>query len=170
MIAPVRPAHWEDDDPCRQGHTGEWKSVVTRHRGRVRWQRYCLVCKRKREREYRPKHLSLSSMFRPQHRATSVLPWFTECAVCGSDYPHYVIEWDHLPGFDKANNLGRLSGPDAYWEINKCQPVCANCHTIRTHERASGACPHDGATRPDLAEWVACGIPCGLHALHEFNP
>ena len=50
-----------------------------------------------------------------------------------------VIEFDHL-GEDKTGNIADLVGSGWSWksilkEIGKCDPVCANCHRIRTYER-----------------------------------
>lgn len=60
------------------------------------------------------------------------------CVDCGIVYPHYVMQWDHLPEHIKFRNLG-----DMRWhkwqtfldEIKKCELVCANCHAIRTYNR-----------------------------------
>lgn len=61
------------------------------------------------------------------------------CADCGHKYPHYVLEFDHKPGFRKIDNVYRVLkryGVDAAWaEVKKCDVVCANCHKIRTYER-----------------------------------
>lgn len=58
------------------------------------------------------------------------------CTDCKRKYPPYVMQFDHVRGekrFDigsRANHLGRLIE-----EIAKCDVVCANCHSIRTHTR-----------------------------------
>ena len=62
------------------------------------------------------------------------------CADCGISYPHYVMQFDHLPGYDKNFNLsGNLAGDktmeDIVNEIAKCEVVCANCHAHRTYIR-----------------------------------
>lgn len=49
-----------------------------------------------------------------------------------------VLEFDHLPGFEKVKDVARMVTGSTYsWErileeINKCEVVCANCHRIRT--------------------------------------
>lgn len=64
------------------------------------------------------------------------------CADCGQIYPSFVMEWDHLPGAEKAFVLGEARN-GAYGrrrileEIAKCELVCANCHRIRTFTRLS---------------------------------
>lgn len=61
------------------------------------------------------------------------------CMDCGIKYPHFVLEFDHKPEFEKIDVVYRVlikNGVDAAWkEIAKCDVVCANCHKIRTYER-----------------------------------
>jgi hypothetical protein len=50
------------------------------------------------------------------------------------------MQWDHLPGTSKLGNIstdlrGR-SREEILEEIAKCELVCANCHAIRTFQRA----------------------------------
>lgn len=61
------------------------------------------------------------------------------CTDCGRIFDPQVMQWDHLPQFEK---LGDVSA--AFWgrseaeilrEIAKCELVCTNCHTIRTFTR-----------------------------------
>jgi hypothetical protein len=65
------------------------------------------------------------------------------CADCKRRYPFYVMDFDHLPTSKKSfgiakylarNLVSNYAAVDA--EIAKCDVVCANCHRIRTHERA----------------------------------
>jgi len=59
-----------------------------------------------------------------------------QCYDCGITDIR-VIEWDHVTGKqNKTNNPNRLSMA-AYWEevLNHCEPVCANCHRLRTIAR-----------------------------------
>lgn len=82
---------------------------------------------------------------RPQRSERGRIAWLVglkagrPCTDCGRVFPHQVMQWDHLPGFEK---LGDISA--AFWgrtreevlaEIAKCDLVCTNCHTIRTFER-----------------------------------
>lgn len=63
------------------------------------------------------------------------------CADCGYNKHPAALDFDHLPGHVKRQNLSRMNG----WygkaaieaELAKCEVVCANCHRIRTHERAN---------------------------------
>jgi hypothetical protein len=61
------------------------------------------------------------------------------CADCRNHYPHYVLEFDHMPEFQKIDVVYRVLrnyGEEMAWkEVAKCQVVCANCHKIRTYER-----------------------------------
>lgn len=61
------------------------------------------------------------------------------CVDCGEKYPHYMLDFDHLPEFEKlgspTNILARYSWQKAQEEIKKCEVVCANCHKIRTWTR-----------------------------------
>jgi hypothetical protein len=66
----------------------------------------------------------------------------TPCTDCGETFPAFVMHWDHLPGFDKAGDIGTMlahvSREAILKEIKKCELVCANCHVIRTVMRATG--------------------------------
>lgn len=62
------------------------------------------------------------------------------CMDCDGRFPSYVMTFDHRPGevkLYKPTQLPRIGS----WrilkeELAKCDVVCANCHQIRTHERA----------------------------------
>lgn len=60
------------------------------------------------------------------------------CIDCGSMYPHYVLDFDHVRG-TKIDNLSFMarwySIEDIDKELSKCEIVCANCHRQRTHQR-----------------------------------
>jgi len=62
------------------------------------------------------------------------------CLDCGISYPPYVLDFDHLPEFEKSFPLSSSGvkgrGLDAVnAEIAKCEIVCANCHRHRTFMR-----------------------------------
>lgn len=61
------------------------------------------------------------------------------CFDCGKKYPHYILEFDHIDGSKKIDNVYRVFkkyGEDKAWtEARKCQVVCANCHKARTFIR-----------------------------------
>lgn len=64
------------------------------------------------------------------------------CVECGITNP-IVLDFDHLPGTDKKFEVSRaVQASTRSWaliesEIAKCEVVCANCHRIRTAERAN---------------------------------
>jgi hypothetical protein len=61
------------------------------------------------------------------------------CADCRNHFPHYVLEFDHKPEYQKIDVVYRVLrtyGPEAAWaEVRKCDVLCANCHKIRTYQR-----------------------------------
>ncbi len=58
------------------------------------------------------------------------------CMDCKKQYPHYVMDFDHVRG-EKKFNIGGSHikyGIDTIKnEIDKCDVVCSNCHRERTH-------------------------------------
>jgi hypothetical protein len=63
------------------------------------------------------------------------------CTDCGVSYPYYVMDFDHLGDkeFNISRNRGYASLATVKKEIAKCEVVCANCHRIRTFDRATAA-------------------------------
>lgn len=64
------------------------------------------------------------------------------CGDCGERYPFFVMQYDHLG--DKEANIADMTRLLWSWEriqaeIDKCELVCANCHAVRTYERAQAA-------------------------------
>lgn len=64
----------------------------------------------------------------------------TPCADCGNQYPHYVMDFDHLPGHEKVGSVAvmahnRFGLATIKAEIAKCEVVCSNCHRSRTWNR-----------------------------------
>lgn len=58
------------------------------------------------------------------------------CADCGVQYPPYVMQFDHLPQFEKVRDLTMFNTPGGVIrEAAKCEVVCANCHAARTWRR-----------------------------------
>lgn len=80
----------------------------------------------------------------------------TPCADCGMQYPHYVMDFDHLPGEVKLYNISNQMNSDIgslatlKAEIAKCEIVCANCHRHRTYMRTSGSSTRQLATGTGL--------------------
>lgn len=62
-----------------------------------------------------------------------------ECIDCGERNP-LLLEFDHLR--DKTMEVAEMANRGLPWsvilaEIEKCDVVCANCHRMRTYERAN---------------------------------
>lgn len=59
------------------------------------------------------------------------------CVDCGND-DWRVLEFDHVRGVKLFNIGDRMTAPldVLIAEIEKCDSVCANCHKIRTYQRA----------------------------------
>lgn len=64
------------------------------------------------------------------------------CHDCGGSFPHYVMDFDHVPERGKKFatvseliNNRRITAPKVVSEIAKCDLVCANCHKVRTWMR-----------------------------------
>lgn len=65
------------------------------------------------------------------------------CADCGYRGHAVALDFDHLPGFPKLRNIGRLAKDGGrarvYAEVAKCEVVCANCHRVRSLQRGDFA-------------------------------
>jgi len=61
------------------------------------------------------------------------------CMDCGEKYPHWILDFDHKPEFEKTGGpteiLHKYGWDKAIKEVEKCDVVCANCHRIRTFIR-----------------------------------
>ena len=61
------------------------------------------------------------------------------CSDCKKSYPWYVMEFDHCRGtksFSIAESQSRgISIDKLHKELEKCDLVCGNCHSIRTYNR-----------------------------------
>ena len=61
------------------------------------------------------------------------------CTDCGYEEDGDVLEFDHLPQYEKSFTIGSAvsnKGIDTLLkEIEKCEVVCANCHRKRTMSR-----------------------------------
>lgn len=67
------------------------------------------------------------------------------CLDCDGEFPHYVLQFDHVRG-KKVANISAMLMANVHWdliaeEIEKCEIVCANCHAVRTHTRRAGKYP-----------------------------
>lgn len=58
------------------------------------------------------------------------------CADCGTRIHPIILDFDHLPGFEKRKNVSELlksnySARVVWDEVAKCEVVCSNCHRLR---------------------------------------
>jgi hypothetical protein len=64
----------------------------------------------------------------------------TPCVDCGHKFKYYVMQFDHLPQFTKRFAIAKFHTythnlTEVINEIKKCDLVCSNCHSERTHQR-----------------------------------
>lgn len=129
---------------------GETKKPEDFHRkgtGRQVWCKQCMALAHKRRWAKRKD----AHYAKKQERMQALKEWVdalkaAPCTDCGSRFPPYSMHWDHLPGTKKArseevSNLVRrgCSRERILAEITKCDLVCGNCHSVRTHERRAVA-------------------------------
>lgn len=63
-----------------------------------------------------------------------------KCTDCREEYPYWILEFDHLPEYEKSFTIGGGNNKSMdlnilQAEIDKCEIVCANCHKNRTYRR-----------------------------------
>lgn len=78
------------------------------------------------------------------------------CADCGTEYPHYQLEFDHVRGRKVANVADLVRAPVSLrtlrMEIAKCELVCCNCHAARTWRRRKEEARQEAPEPSDAAE------------------
>lgn len=71
------------------------------------------------------------------------------CADCTLKYAHWIMQFDHVRG-KKKDDLCKMkryaSTEEILEEAAKCEVVCANCHSNRTHLRRIGKWPAPSGT------------------------
>ena len=118
-----------------------------------RWQRrdgyqaWCKSCRKSYDAEYHQRVKERRKEQKARRRA-EFLAWYRElkeslaCADCGRRVHHAAMTFDHPPGCEKRGDVGHLmrfsSKELVLAEIERCEPVCANCHAVRTFERRRG--------------------------------
>ncbi len=107
---------------------------------------YCTNCRRDYDRRYYAERGGPPRRERQRTRKAREREWIESlkagvpCADCKGIFPCYVMQWDHLPGRKKIADISRMAGRArelVVAEIAKCELVCANCHAIRTAQRAT---------------------------------
>ena len=82
------------------------------------------------------------------------------CIDCGIKYPYYIMEFDHLR--DKKHEVSEMvsySWKRVLEEISKCEIVCANCHSSRTHLRKHPSCGEPVTRQPHKLEIGSATLP-----------
>jgi hypothetical protein len=132
---------------CRR--CGKTKPLADFHRhSRHGHQAWCKPCRA----AYAAAHYQTNKARRYAHnrrRQLEFRKWYIglksgrPCADCGEVFHPAAMQWDHLPGSEKAGSLGDLVRHGnrrlILQEIEKCELVCANCHAVRSAMRAQGA-------------------------------
>ena len=127
--------------------TGEAGRRVSPLEARRGFQPWCKACRKEYDAAYSARPLERRRELRAERKREFVV-WYRAlkedrpCTDCGGRFPAAAMQWDHLPGSEKAadvaNLLRRSSKARILEEIAKCELVCANCHATRTvHRRES---------------------------------
>lgn len=97
-----------------------WKTKYKTYRSQ------CIYCDREYAKETRRKNQALLVSLKN-----------VPCTDCGENYPSYIMDFDHLDGNTKYQNVSALinSKGKLLEEIKKCEIVCSNCHRERTFNR-----------------------------------
>lgn len=117
---------------CKRGHDwhGSGKSL------RLRSDRHCLDCVRERQ---APTLSERTKRRYDEYREfVDRIKLERGCSDCGYRGHPAALQFDHLPGLGKRQIIARMGmhGRDSLLqEMEKCEVVCANCHSIRTFER-----------------------------------
>ena len=114
---------------------------------------YCKECNKKRQRKYYHENKERMSEFRKdskkrlrKRRLEKYLKYLKsfkiKCLDCGiNDFR--IIEWHHRNPLEKEENISRLiysSWVKFLIEVEKCDPLCRNCHAIRHWVERHGEC------------------------------
>ena len=125
------------------------KPLSDYHRSRTGEYTYCRDCRNEYDRRYYDERGRPARLARRRAQIVAARRWMAEiktgvpCADCGETFPIYVMHWDHLPGFQKIDQVSVMvssrTREAALEELKKCELVCANCHVMRTVSRAKRA-------------------------------
>jgi hypothetical protein len=110
-------------------------------------QTWCKPCRKEYDKAYHARNAEKRRLQVREARFRLVrvnqhLKAFGPCADCGGRFHPAAMEWDHLPGNVKRDDVSSLamSGKTKQFhaELAKCELVCANCHAVRSHDRRRG--------------------------------
>ena len=126
----------------------EWKLQTEFHNSLRGEFTYCRACRNAYDRLYYAERGRADRLARNRVALDAARAWMNAmkegvpCADCGQLFPVFVMHWDHLPGFEKVDDVGnmlrRFARETILEELKKCELVCANCHVMRTVKRATG--------------------------------
>lgn len=120
------------------------KAFADFHRRGDGYQALCKVCRTASD---AARYASDPAGFQARHKRhrAEIQVWLWDlkrskpCTDCGQSFHPIAMQWDHV-GTDKSGNISdvakRWGKKRLLAEIAKCELVCANCHAVRTYERA----------------------------------
>lgn len=127
----------------------QWKPESEFHNSRDGEFTYCRECRNAYDRLYYADRGGPARRARRRAWLDEARRWMNSlksgipCVDCGELFPVFVMHWDHLPEFEKLGDIGALIGRRkreiVLEELKKCELVCANCHVMRTVNRATGS-------------------------------
>ena len=103
----------------------------------------CKECNKKRFGEYYPKQkkrfIEAATRFYQRKRAFINSIKDVPCKDCGRKYSPACMDFDHVNGGKRLAVSALLAKgfpmEDIINEVKKCEPICSNCHRIRTWKR-----------------------------------
>lgn len=126
----------------------EWKPEADFHRSRRGEFTYCRDCRNAYDRAYYAARGKPARQARRRSAIDAAHVWMNSlkeglpCTDCGETFPVFVMDWDHMPSFQKIDEISSMLGHRTRQaileELTKCELVCANCHVLRTASRARG--------------------------------
>jgi len=153
VVSLTQPGPPRDGEATEQLHLCamcmRWKPISEFHNSRTGQFSYCRDCRCAYDRRYYAERGRAPRLARRRAAIDRARRWMAgikeglPCADCRGLFPVYVMHWDHLPGFDKLDEISSMVASRTrevvLEELKKCELVCANCHVLRTVARATGA-------------------------------
>ena len=128
---------------------GETKPLSDYHKSSTGQYTYCRDCRNEYDRRYYRERGRLARLARGRAQLVVARRWMADiktgvpCVDCGETFPIYVMHWDHLPQYEKTSDISDMvnarTREAVLEELKKCELVCANCHVMRTVNRAKRA-------------------------------
>jgi hypothetical protein len=107
------------------------------------FQARCITCQRKYCKQnylQNKKKILKKQRIRKQEQSNYInkIKSDSPCTDCKKFWPPYIMDFDHLPGSKKLNDVASMKHytiERIQQEIAKCELVCSNCHRERTFQR-----------------------------------